>query len=96
MSQIQFTYPAQIALADAMDVTNGTLRAVTAAIGGEQSALAAGFQGDTGMSYQAWQAQWNTASEELNTAQKNMADVYRQSVLTMWGRDQGEGGKWTG
>ena len=45
---------------------HGALQAVGSGIASEQSALAANWQGDTGMTYQAWQAQWNSAMEQLD------------------------------
>lgn len=94
MSQIQYTYPAMLGLADSMDATSGALRAVGSGIAGEQSALAANWQGDTGMTYQAWQQQWNSAQEELITSYQAMTNAHRNNTLTMMGRDQAEGAKW--
>ena len=34
-------------------------------IASEQAALSNAWQGDTGMTYQVWQAQWNEAMEQL-------------------------------
>ena len=94
MSQVMFTYPAMLAHADSMDATNGGLRSVGSALGAEQGALAANWQGDSGMTYQSWQQQWNSAHEELTSSYQAMTDAHRNNTLTMWGRDQAEGAKW--
>jgi WXG100 family type VII secretion target len=65
MSQIMYNYPAMLAHAGEMAGYAGALHAVGADIASEQAALASGWQGDTGMTYQAWQAQWNASMEEL-------------------------------
>ncbi|WP_409368208.1 WXG100 family type VII secretion target, partial [Mycolicibacterium insubricum] len=43
-------------------------------------------RGDTGMSYQAWQTQWNTAMEELVRAYRAMAGTHEQNTVTMMAR----------
>ena len=53
MSQIMYNYPAMMALSAEMNGYAGALHAVGADVAGEQAALSAGWQGDTGMSYQA-------------------------------------------
>ena len=65
MSQIMYNYPAMMAHSADMAGYAGTLQSLGADISSEQAALQAGWQGDTGMSYQAWQAQWNQAMEQL-------------------------------
>ncbi|MCK5753045.1 MAG: WXG100 family type VII secretion target, partial [Mycobacterium sp.] len=52
------------------------------------------WQGDTGMTYQAWQAQWNTALEELVRAYRAMASTHEMNTTSMAARDQAEGAKW--
>ena len=94
MSQIMYTYPAMLGLADSMDGTNGVLRSVGASLGSEQAALAANWTGDTGMTYQSWQQQWNAAHDELVSSYQAMTDAYRNNTLTMMGRDAAEGAKW--
>ena len=59
MSQIMYNYPAMLGLAGEMAGYAGALNAVGADIAAEQAALGSAWQGDTGMTYQAWQAQWN-------------------------------------
>src|ERR1700752_545813 len=65
MSQIMYNYPAMLAHAADMAGYAGALSAVGADVASEQAALSGAWQGDTGMTYQAWQAQWNTSMEEL-------------------------------
>ena len=60
----------------------------------EQAALRGAWQGDTGMTYQAWQAQWNTALEELVRAYRAMASTHEMNTTSMAARDQAEGAKW--
>lgn len=96
MSQIMFSYPAMLALAESMDAHNGTLTAASAAVASEQAALAGGWQGDTGMSYQQWQQQWNSASENMRMGYRAMTDAYRNGTMQMAARDQAEGAKWAG
>ena len=55
MSQILFNYPAMLAHAGEMNGYGAALRSVGSGIASEQGALAAGWTGDTGQSYQAWQ-----------------------------------------
>jgi len=56
MSQIMYNYPAMMAHAADMAGYAGTLQSLGADISSEQAALQAGWQGDTGMSYQAHDA----------------------------------------
>jgi WXG100 family type VII secretion target len=72
----------------------GALHAVGADIASEQAALASGWQGDTGMTYQAWQAQWNASMEELVRAYRAMASTHETNTMSMSARDQAEGAKW--
>ena len=53
MSQIMYNYPAMLAHSADMAGYAGTLQSLGADISAEQAALQAGWQGDTGMSYQA-------------------------------------------
>ncbi|MEN4449101.1 MULTISPECIES: WXG100 family type VII secretion target [Mycobacteriaceae] len=94
MSQILFNYPAMLAHAGEMNGYGAALRSVGSGIASEQGALAAGWTGDTGQSYQAWQQQWNSTLDELVTAYKAMTDAHENNTLTMQGRDAAEGGKW--
>jgi WXG100 family type VII secretion target len=94
MSQIMYNYPAMLAHAGDMAGYAGTLQAVGADIATEQQALQGAWQGDTGMTYQAWQAQWNLAMEEMVRAYRAMATTHETNTLQMQARDQAEGAKW--
>lgn len=94
MSQIMYNYPAMLGHAADMAGHAGTLQAVGADIATEQAALQGAWQGDTGMTYQVWQAQWNTAMEELVRAYRAMASTHETNTLAMHARDQAEGSKW--
>lgn len=94
MSQIMYNYPAMLAHSSEMTSYAAALQAVGADIASEQAALAGAWQGDTGMTYQAWQAQWNTALEELVRAYRAMAATHEQNTMSMNARDQAEGAKW--
>jgi uncharacterized protein YukE len=56
--------------------------------------LSAAWQGDTGMTYQAWQAQWNQAMEELVRAYQAMAATHEANTMSMHARDAAEAAKW--
>jgi WXG100 family type VII secretion target len=94
MSQIMYDYPAMLANSSEMSSYAGALHAVGADIASEQAALASGWQGDTGMTYQAWQAQWNAGMEELVRAYRAMASTHETNTMSMSARDQAEGAKW--
>lgn len=94
MSQIMYNYPAMLGHAADMAGYAGTLQAVGADIATEQAALQGAWQGDTGLTYQAWQAQWNLAMEELVRAYRAMASTHETNTLSMSARDQAEGAKW--
>lgn len=94
MSQIMYNYPAMLAHAGDMSGYAGTLQAVGADISAEQAALSGAWQGDTGMTYQAWQAQWNTAMEELVRAYTAMAGTHESNTLAMHARDAAEAARW--
>lgn len=94
MSQIVYTYPAMMGTVGEMRGYAGALRAVGSGIASEQGALAAGWTGDTGSSYQSWQQQWNSAHEELVSSYQMMADCHENNTMTMMGRDHAEGAKW--
>ena len=80
MSQIMYNYPAMLAHAGEMSGYAGAMHAVGADIASEQAALAGAWQGDTGMTYQAWQAQWNTSLEELVRAYRAMAATHETNT----------------
>ena len=94
MTNIKYTYPAMLGHAGEMTGYAGTLQALGADILAEQGALQASWEGDTGMTYQQWQQQWNQALEELQTSYRAMASTHEQNALTMPGRDAAEGAKW--
>jgi len=94
MSQIQYNYPAMLGHAADMAGYAGTLQAIGADIATEQAALRGAWQGDTGVTYQVWQAQWNSAMEELVRAYHAMSATHETNTLSMQARDQAEGAKW--
>ncbi len=94
MSQIQYNYPAMLGHAADMAGYTGTLQAIGADIATEQAALRGAWQGDTGVTYQVWQAQWNSAMEELVRAYHAMSATHETNTLSMQARDQAEGAKW--
>lgn len=94
MSQIMYNYPAMLALSAEMSGYAGALHAVGADIASEQAALGGAWQGDTGMTYQAWQTQWNASLEELVRAYRSMATTHETNTISMNARDQAQGAKW--
>lgn len=94
MSQIMYNYPAMLAHAADMTAYAGTLQSLGAEIASEQATLASAWQGDTGMTYQAWQTQWNQAMDNLVRAYQAMAATHETNTMTMSARDQAEGAKW--
>lgn len=94
MSQIVYNYPAMLNHAGEMASYAGALQAIGADIAAEQAALNSAWQGETGMTYQAWQAQWNTSMEELVRAYRAMASTHEMNTTSMAARDQAEGAKW--
>jgi WXG100 family type VII secretion target len=96
MSQIMYNYPAMLAHAGDMAGYSGTLHSLGADIASEQATLSAAWQGDTGMSYQAWQTQWNQAMEQLTLAYRAMAGAHEANTTAMLARDQAEAAKWGG
>lgn len=94
MSQIMFNYPAMMGQAEGMNGGAAQLAAAASAVSAEQAALQAGWQGDTGMTYQSWQSQWNTTTQELISAYRAMSDAYAEGTGQMMGRDAAEGAKW--
>ena len=96
MSQIMYNYPAMLAHAADMAGYAGTLQALGADIASEQAALANAWQGDTGMTYQVWQAQWNQAMEALVRAYQSMSSTHEANTLAMYARDTAEAARWGG
>ena len=74
----------------------GTLHGLGADIASEQAALSNAWQGDTGMTYQVWQAQWNQAMEQLVQAYQAMSSTHESNTLAMLARDTAEAAKWGG
>ncbi|BBY06720.1 MAG TPA: WXG100 family type VII secretion target [Mycobacterium sp.] len=96
MSQIMYNYPAMLAHSADMAGYAGTLQALGSDIASEQAALSSAWQGDTGMTYQAWQAQWNQAMEQLVLSYRAMAGTHETNTTSMLARDQAEAAKWGG
>ncbi|MGL6236513.1 MAG: WXG100 family type VII secretion target [Segniliparus sp.] len=94
MTQIMYTYPAMLAQAAEMNGYAATLQVVGSDVASEQASLAGAWQGDTGTSYQGWQARWNQSMEELVMAYRAMASSHEQNTLSMNARDMAEGAKW--
>ena len=96
MSQIMYNYPAMLAHAGDMSSYSGTLQGLGADIASEQAALSNAWQGDTGLTYQGWQAQWNQAMEDLVRAYQSMASTHESNTMSMLARDSAEAAKWGG
>jgi WXG100 family type VII secretion target len=96
MSQIMYNYPAMLSHAADMSGYAGTLQGLGADIATEQAALQNAWQGDTGMTYQVWQTQWNQAMEQLVLAYRAMAGTHEANTTSMLARDLAEGAKWGG
>jgi len=96
MSQIIYNYPAMLAHAADMSGYAGILQSLGADIASEQAALGSAWQGDTGMTYQVWQTQWNQAMSELVRTYHAMAGTHETNTLAMNARDQAEAAKWGG
>lgn len=94
MSEIMYNYPAMLGHSADMGGFAGALQAVGAEIATEQAALQGAWQGDTGVTYQAWQVQWNQAMEELVRSYRAMAATHESNTVAMQARDQAEGAKW--
>ncbi len=73
-----------------------TLQGLGADIASEQAALSNAWQGDTGLTYQAWQARWNQAMQDLVRAYQSMAGTREANTMAMLARDQAEAAKWGG
>ncbi|OBH97097.1 WXG100 family type VII secretion target [Mycobacterium sp. E2733] len=96
MSQIMYNYPAMLSHAADMSGYAGTLQGLGSDIASEQATLSNAWQGDTGMTYQAWQAQWNQAMDHLVRAYQAMASTHEANTTSMLARDQAEAAKWGG
>jgi WXG100 family type VII secretion target len=78
-----YNYPAMLAHSADMAGYADTLQSLSADIASEQAALHASWQGETGLSYQAWQAQWNQAAEQLVLAYRAMASTHENNTTSM-------------
>lgn len=96
MSQIMYNYPAMLSHAADMSGYAGTMQGLGADISAEQATLSNAWQGDTSMTYQVWQAQWNQAMESLVRAYQSMASTHEANTMSMLARDQAEAAKWGG
>ena len=96
MSQIMYNYPAMLGHAGDMSAYADTLQGLGADIAREQAPLSNAWQGDTGMSYQVWQGQWNQAMEDLVRAYQAMSSTHESNTLAMYARDAAEAAKWGG
>ncbi|KAA1246778.1 WXG100 family type VII secretion target [Mycobacterium simiae] len=96
MSQIMYNYPAMLAHAGEMSGYAATMHSLGADISAEQVALHNAWQGDTAMTYQTWQAQWNQAMADLVRAYQSMASTHEANTMAMMARDQAEAAKWGG
>lgn len=94
MSQITYQYPAMLAHVGEMRTHNASLRSIGSTIGTEQAALAANWQGDTGMTANQWLSQWNQAQEELAQRHNNLVEIHEQNTMNMMNYDQNEAAKW--
>lgn len=88
--------PAMLGHAGDMAGYAGTLQSLGAEIAVEQAALQSAWQGDTGITYQAWQAQWNQAMEDLVRAYHAMSSTHEANTMAMMARDTAEAAKWGG
>lgn len=96
MGQILYNYPAMLATAGEMQGQAAALTAMGGTVQSEQAALGSAWQGPTGMTYQAWQQQWNQALEETTQGLRGMAQAHEDNTMHMSGRDAVEAGKWGG
>ncbi len=87
MSQIMYNYPAMMAHAGDMAGYAGTLQSLGADIASEQAVLSSAWQGDTGITYQGWQTQWNQALEDLVRAYQSMSGTHESNTMAMLARD---------
>ena len=89
MSQILYNYPAMLATAGEMQGQAAALTAMGGNVQAEQAALGAAWQGPTGMTYQTWQQQWNSALEETVTGLRGMATAHEQNTTLHGGARPG-------
>ena len=89
MGQILYNYPAMLATAGEMQGQAAALTAMGGTVQSEQAALGSAWQGPTGMTYQAWQVQWNQAMEELVRSYRAMAGTHESNTMSMQARLNG-------
>jgi WXG100 family type VII secretion target len=94
MGQILYNYPGMMGTSSEMVGQAAALTAMGGYVQSEQAALGASWQGPTGMTYQAWQQQWNQALEETVQGLRGMAQAHEDNTTNMMGRDAAEAGKW--
>ena len=94
MGQILYNYPGMMGTSSEMVGHAASLTAMGGNVQSEQAALGASWQGPTGMTYQAWQQQWNQALEETTQGLRGMAQAHEDNTTNMMGRDAAEAGKW--
>lgn len=96
VSQSMYSYPAMTANVGDMAGYTGTTQSLGADIASEQAVLSSAWQGDTGITYQGWQTQWNQALEDLVRAYQSMSGTHESNTMAMLARDGAEAAKWGG
>ena len=94
MSQIMYNYPGKMGTSAEMTGQAAALNAMGGTVQAEQAALGAAWQGPTGMTYQAWQQQWNQALEQTTQGLRGMSQAHEDNTAHMMARDAAEGAKW--
>lgn len=96
MSNIKFVYPAMFEHSAEMSSCAGMLQAVGSDVASQQSALSNSWLGDTGITYQGWQAQWNQALDDLVRSYQAMAQIHGTNTSNMMATDLAQAAKWGG
>lgn len=96
MSQITYNYPAMLGVSAEMNSFAGIMTTLGADLAAQQASLSAAWHGDTSMTQQAWQSQWNNSMAELVRAYRAMAGTHESNTMSMNARDMAEGAKWGG
>lgn len=94
MPHIMYNYPAMLAHAASMEGYAGTLQVIGGDVAAVQATLAASWTGDTGMTYQAWQTQWNEAMEQLALSYRSMAGTHETNTVSFLSNDQATQDSW--
>ncbi|WP_078532839.1 WXG100 family type VII secretion target [Mycobacterium tuberculosis] len=76
------------------EVSDQRVSGLTGAV--QQAVLSSAWQGDTGITYQGWQTQWNQALEDLVRAYQSMSGTHESNTMAMLARDGAEAAKWGG